>query len=280
MIAASRPGRSGPARLAAERAADAARPPRRAASAGRASRHRSDRVRRAARPARRPAIVATGRAPRSGRGDRLGGGDWTGHRTCADGCCSYAAQRRPASVAEAARRWLPVAARRFQVARRRTPRLSRDQRWTSPHSSPRSSTSTSHSPTALTLECGATLPRLTVAYRTYGTLNAARTNAMLVCHALTGDQYVAEPTPDHRQAGLVGDWWSGPAGRSTPTAFSSSAPTCWAAAWAPPARAARARRDGAGRAMGHRFPAGHHPRHGARAEAADRPPRASRGCSR
>ena len=53
------------------------------------------------------------------------------------------------------------------------------------------------------LECGAVLPRLTVAYRTYGTLNAARTNAILVCHALTGDQYVAETHPVTGKEG----WW-------------------------------------------------------------------------
>ena len=43
-----------------------------------------------------------------------------------------------------------------------------------------------------------------------------------------------------RKAG--GSWWWGPAGRWTPTASSSSAPMCWAAAWAPPARARE--RDG------------------------------------
>ena len=41
-----------------------------------------------------------------------------------------------------------------------------------------------------------------------------------------------------RRAG--GRWWWARAGRWTPTASSSSAPTCWAAAWAPPVRAARA----------------------------------------
>ena len=39
----------------------------------------------------------------------------------------------------------------------------------------------------------------------------------------------------HRQAGLVGRSWSAPACRSTPTATSSSARTCSAAAWARPA---------------------------------------------
>ena len=56
----------------------------------------------------------------------------------------------------------------------------------------------------LTLECGAVLPRLTVAFRTYGTLNAARTNAVLICHALTLDQYVAEPHPLTGKDG----WWA------------------------------------------------------------------------
>ncbi len=55
----------------------------------------------------------------------------------------------------------------------------------------------------LTLECGAHLPHLVVAYRTYGTLNAARSNAVLVCHALTGDQYVAETNPVTGKPG----WW-------------------------------------------------------------------------
>jgi homoserine O-acetyltransferase len=53
------------------------------------------------------------------------------------------------------------------------------------------------------LECGARLARLVVAYRTYGTLNAARTNAVLICHALTGDQYVAETHPVTGKPG----WW-------------------------------------------------------------------------
>ena len=55
----------------------------------------------------------------------------------------------------------------------------------------------------LALECGARLERMTVAYRTYGMLNAARTNAVLVCHALTGDQYVAERHPVTGKDG----WW-------------------------------------------------------------------------
>jgi homoserine O-acetyltransferase len=55
----------------------------------------------------------------------------------------------------------------------------------------------------LALECGVTLNRLVVAYRTYGRLNAERSNAVLVCHALTGDQYVAETHPLTGKPG----WW-------------------------------------------------------------------------
>ena len=58
-------------------------------------------------------------------------------------------------------------------------------------------------PQGLALECGQTLAPVDIAYRTYGALNAARTNAVLVCHALTGDQYVAEPHPITGKPG----WW-------------------------------------------------------------------------
>jgi pimeloyl-ACP methyl ester carboxylesterase len=55
----------------------------------------------------------------------------------------------------------------------------------------------------LTLDCGRHLASLTVAYRSYGTLNAERSNAVLICHALTGDQYVAEVHPLTGKPG----WW-------------------------------------------------------------------------
>ncbi len=55
----------------------------------------------------------------------------------------------------------------------------------------------------LMLDCGTELSRVRIAYRTYGTLNAARSNAILICHALTGDQYVAEPHPVTGKGG----WW-------------------------------------------------------------------------
>lgn len=43
----------------------------------------------------------------------------------------------------------------------------------------------------LRLEKGGVLPSVTVAYETYGKLNADRSNAVLVCHALSGDSHVA-----------------------------------------------------------------------------------------
>lgn len=58
-------------------------------------------------------------------------------------------------------------------------------------------------PGGLTLDCGRHLEQMTVAYRTYGTLNAAKSNAILICHALTGDQYVAERNPVTGKPG----WW-------------------------------------------------------------------------
>jgi homoserine O-acetyltransferase len=56
----------------------------------------------------------------------------------------------------------------------------------------------------LRLESGVLLPAYTIAYRTFGTLNADRSNAILVCHALTGDQYAAGLHPVTGKPG----WWS------------------------------------------------------------------------
>ncbi|MEW6428972.1 MAG: homoserine O-acetyltransferase [Thermodesulfobacteriota bacterium] len=46
-------------------------------------------------------------------------------------------------------------------------------------------------PGQMVLESGARLGPVTVAYETAGTLNAARDNAILICHALSGDSHVA-----------------------------------------------------------------------------------------
>ena len=54
------------------------------------------------------------------------------------------------------------------------------------------------------LETGGQLTHVTVAYETWGELNADRSNALLVLHALTGDSHAAGPAgPGHDQAG----WW-------------------------------------------------------------------------
>jgi len=55
----------------------------------------------------------------------------------------------------------------------------------------------------LRLDSGATFSPYTLAFETYGTLNAERSNAILVCHALTGDQYL---TGRHPVTGRSG-WW-------------------------------------------------------------------------
>src|SRR5687767_16026528 len=46
-------------------------------------------------------------------------------------------------------------------------------------------------PSPLALDCGRELYPVRVAYETYGTLSAAPENAVLVCHALSGDAHAA-----------------------------------------------------------------------------------------
>src|SRR5260370_4291670 len=55
----------------------------------------------------------------------------------------------------------------------------------------------------LKLDCGIDLAPFQIAYQTYGELNADRSNAILVCHALTGDQHVANIHPVTGKPG----WW-------------------------------------------------------------------------
>ncbi|BDA86134.1 homoserine O-acetyltransferase [Aureimonas sp. SA4125] len=64
----------------------------------------------------------------------------------------------------------------------------------------------------LKLDAGRELAPFQIAYTTHGTLNAARSNAILICHALTGDQYVASPNPVTGKAG----WWSALVGPGKP----------------------------------------------------------------
>ena len=120
------------------------------------------------------------------------------------------------------------------------------------------------------LDCGVDLGPFAIAYQTYGTLNPERSNAILICHALTGDQYVADPHPITGNAG----WWTslvGPGnvldteryflicanvlggcmGTTGPKEINPATGEPWALV----------------------FPGHHDPRHGAGAEAADRPSR-------
>ncbi len=54
----------------------------------------------------------------------------------------------------------------------------------------------------LELECGGRLPAVTVTYETYGRLNPQCDNAVLICHALSGDSHVAQHDPQDEPG-----WW-------------------------------------------------------------------------
>ena len=64
----------------------------------------------------------------------------------------------------------------------------------------------------LPLDCGTPLVGARIAYETYGSLNEAGTNAVLICHATTGDQYVASPHPITGKPG----WWDRTVGPGKP----------------------------------------------------------------
>jgi len=64
----------------------------------------------------------------------------------------------------------------------------------------------------LLLDCGQSLAAARIAFETYGTLNADKSNAVLVCHALTGDQYVASRHPITGKPG----WWERMVGPGQP----------------------------------------------------------------
>lgn len=65
---------------------------------------------------------------------------------------------------------------------------------------------------ALPLDSGRVLEPYEIAYQTYGTLNRSRSNAVLVCHALTGDQHVANLHPVTGKRG----WWETVVGPGKP----------------------------------------------------------------
>ena len=64
----------------------------------------------------------------------------------------------------------------------------------------------------LRLDAGVELSPFQIAYQTYGSLNPERSNAILVCHALTGDQHVANIHPVTGKSG----WWETMVGPGRP----------------------------------------------------------------
>jgi homoserine O-acetyltransferase len=67
-------------------------------------------------------------------------------------------------------------------------------------------------PALLPLDCGRVLDGVRVAYEAYGVLNAAKDNAVLIAHALTGDHHVASPHPITGKPG----WWARMVGPGLP----------------------------------------------------------------
>jgi len=72
---------------------------------------------------------------------------------------------------------------------------------------------TLHFDTPLALDCGRTLAQYDLVYETYGDLNADRSNAVLVCHALSGDHHAAGyHSMEDRKPG----WWDSSIGPGKP----------------------------------------------------------------
>ncbi len=64
----------------------------------------------------------------------------------------------------------------------------------------------------LKLDCGKEINNYPIAYETYGKLNSEKSNAILVFHALTGDQYISGKNPVTNKDG----WWSYVVGENKP----------------------------------------------------------------
>ncbi len=72
---------------------------------------------------------------------------------------------------------------------------------------------TQHFAEPMTLVCGRTLPEYDLTYETYGQLNATKSNAVLICHALSGNHHAAGyHSRDDRKPG----WWESCIGPGKP----------------------------------------------------------------
>ena len=72
---------------------------------------------------------------------------------------------------------------------------------------------TAHFSEPLTLKCGEVLPKFHLVYETYGTLNADKSNAVIICHALSGNHHVAgKYSADDKYPG----WWDNLVGPGKP----------------------------------------------------------------
>lgn len=64
-----------------------------------------------------------------------------------------------------------------------------------------------HIDSPLQLKSGATLDRYHLVYETYGQLNAAKSNAILICHALSGNHHIAGVYADKEKVRVGGTTW-------------------------------------------------------------------------
>lgn len=72
---------------------------------------------------------------------------------------------------------------------------------------------TAHFNTPLMLKSGKVLPQFDLVFETYGTLNTDKSNAVLICHALSGNHHVAgKYSPADKNAG----WWDNLIGANKP----------------------------------------------------------------
>jgi homoserine O-acetyltransferase len=105
-------------------------------------------------------------------------------------------------------------------------------------------------PQALPLDSGQVLERVTIAYETYGELAPAKDNAILVFHALTGDQHLASPHPITGKPG----WWNRMVGPGKPIDTSRFHVICANVIGSCMGSTGPASADADGRPYGMRFP--------------------------